>query len=176
MWEGVLVVLPMRDAANAQRPISLSAAHLTWHEAGDPFPQIPKLLVEGFFCFFVAVLPFFRREFVPLCYRHQKVSHLPLITFGCSWLAASHPGQCGVSARSWISRWLGGSGEGRWAGTRVSSLGRLHDSSSRAFWLKIAQSAEKKKKTALHGDKTGIVSFLTCPVVWCFELVSEYQV
>lgn len=32
------------------------------------------------------------------CSRHQKVSHLLPITFGCSWLAASHLGQCGVSA------------------------------------------------------------------------------
>ena len=60
------------------------------------------------------------------CSRHQKVSHLPLITFGCSWLAASHLGWCGVSARFSLPRRLWGSGEGVYAGTGVNWVGRLY--------------------------------------------------
>ncbi len=62
------------------------------------------------------------------CSRHQKVSHLLPITFGCSWLAASHLGQCGVSARSSLPRrhWGRDGGEGREAGIRVNWVGRLY--------------------------------------------------
>ena len=111
------------------RVLTLKNGSPSWFEqrALRCLSSIPLGLCARFFFF---PPPLFRRQLVSPCSRHQKVSHLLPITFGCSWLAASHLGQCGVSARSSLPQtalregWReGGRERGREGGWDKSELG-----------------------------------------------------
>lgn len=99
------------------------------HPAAPSSSAVPLSLPFGLLCSFFFFSPPTLSSFQeatcspPFALVTKRFPHLLPITFGCSWLAASHLGQCGVSARSPLPRrhwgregWRGGWGEAELGG------------------------------------------------------------